>query len=187
MQENIELTQQTKKNYIKETDNGACKQNSGLVLKNMMNYQKNKEEFVKSVVKSKQGKEEMERYSNLLLTTITKQEKLEDYFVVPAIQPSVKQNEISNGLKKQNCTCSQINGIWLERHNVDDIGRKLGIRSVPILGHGTLDEAIEMCKKGFKSHWGDFIAEGIVARPEVEMLTRRGERIITKVKYKDFN
>jgi len=43
-----------------------------------------------------------------------------------------------------------------------------------------------MTKKGFKSQWGDFIAEGIVARPKTEMRTRRGERIITKVKYIDF-
>ena len=80
-----------------------------------------------------------------------------------------------------------INGIWLERKSVEDIAEKFGIKVVPIIGHGTLDEAIEKTKKGFKSQWGDFTAEGIVARPTVEVLTRRGERLITKVKYKDFN
>jgi len=80
-----------------------------------------------------------------------------------------------------------INGIWLERENVDDIANKLGIKSVPVIGQGTLNDAIEMTKKGFNSQWGDFIAEGIVARPERELFTRRGDRIITKVKYKDFN
>ena len=80
----------------------------------------------------------------------------------------------------------QVNGIYLERENVEDIGLKFGLKVVPIIGHGTLDEAIEITKKGFKSQWGDFIAEGIVARPKVELLTRRGERIITKVKYRDF-
>jgi len=79
-----------------------------------------------------------------------------------------------------------INGMWLERKNVNDIAQKLNIKSVPILGQGTLDDAIEMTKKGFKSQWGDFIAEGIVARPLVELFTRRGDRVITKVKYKDF-
>ena len=43
-----------------------------------------------------------------------------------------------------------------------------------------------MTRKGFSSQWGDFIAEGIVARPKVEMKTRRGDRIITKIKYRDF-
>lgn len=80
-----------------------------------------------------------------------------------------------------------INGIWLERNNVDDIANKLSIKSVPIIGQGTLEDAINMTKKGFKSQWGDFIAEGIVLRPKVELFTRKGERVITKVKYKDFH
>lgn len=80
-----------------------------------------------------------------------------------------------------------INGIWLETGNVEDIAIKLGIDMVPLLEMGTLNEAIEMVKKGFKSKWGDFTAEGIVARPITGLLTRKGERIITKVKYKDFN
>ena len=80
----------------------------------------------------------------------------------------------------------QIGGIYLERQNVEDIAKKLGIDVVPIIGHGTLDDAIQMVKKGFNSKWGNFIAEGIVARPRVEMKTRRGERVITKVKVVDF-
>ena len=79
-----------------------------------------------------------------------------------------------------------INGLYLERENVEDIAQKFGIKVVPIIGHGTLDEAIEMTRKGFKSQWGDFLAEGIVARPRIELLSRRRERIITKVKHKDF-
>ncbi len=79
-----------------------------------------------------------------------------------------------------------VGGIWLERENVEDIASKFDIKVAPIIGHGTLEEAIEMTKKGFKSQWGDFIAEGIVARPRVELLTRRKRRIITKVKYEDF-
>lgn len=79
-----------------------------------------------------------------------------------------------------------VNGTYLERENVEDIANKFGLKCVPIIGHGTLEEAIELTKKGFKSQWGDFIAEGIVARPKVELFTRMGERIITKVKHRDF-
>lgn len=43
-----------------------------------------------------------------------------------------------------------------------------------------------MARLGFKSTWGDFQAEGIVARPSVELKNRAGERIITKIKCKDF-
>jgi len=78
-------------------------------------------------------------------------------------------------------------GNWqLKREDVDEIAKKLGIKSVPMIGEGTLNDAIEMTKKGFNSQWGDFIAEGIVARPKVEFFTRKGDRVITKVKYKDF-
>ena len=80
-----------------------------------------------------------------------------------------------------------IGNTWLDRTNVNDIAKKLDIKSVPIIGQGTLDDAIEITRKGFESQWGDFIAEGIVMRPEVELFTKKGDRIITKVKYRDFN
>jgi len=37
-----------------------------------------------------------------------------------------------------------------------------------------------------ESVWGDFQAEGIVARPGVELFDRAGRRIITKLKCRDF-
>ena len=76
---------------------------------------------------------------------------------------------------------------WLERPNIEDVAAKLGLDVVPIIGTGTLHAMIEQVRKGFKSRWGDFAAEGIVARPAVELKTRNGARIITKVKHKDFN
>jgi len=75
---------------------------------------------------------------------------------------------------------------WLERKNIEDIAQKLGVKVVPIVGEGTLTDAIEMTKKGFKSEWGDFLAEGIVAKPRTELNSREGERIITKIKHRDF-
>lgn len=79
-----------------------------------------------------------------------------------------------------------IEGIWLERTNVEDIAAQLGIRVVPIVGAGPLMVAIGMVRAGFASAWGDFPAEGLVMRPQVELSNRRGERIITKIKAKDF-
>jgi ribosomal protein S6E (S10) len=76
---------------------------------------------------------------------------------------------------------------WLKREAVEELGTKLGIDVVPIIGKGTLNDMIELCKAGFKSRWGDFICEGIVARPEVELRTRSGDRVITKLKYVDFH
>lgn len=95
---------------------------------------------------------------------------------------------------------------WLSRDNVNDVASKLGIESVPVLGTGTLQDAIDIVSTGItfnkgggivrwgsgsvphglRSQWGDFEAEGIVARPVVPLFDRKGDRIITKVKGIDF-
>jgi len=75
---------------------------------------------------------------------------------------------------------------WLFRPNLESIAKDFSLDVVPIIGFGTLDDMVEMAAMGFSSKWGDFKAEGIVARPEVELKTRSGHRIICKIKYKDF-
>lgn len=91
---------------------------------------------------------------------------------------------------------------WLLRKDVDDIAAKLGIDSVPTIGQGTLHDAIDIVASGItfeqsgavkrwgsgtlQSRWGNFEAEGIVARPVVPMFDRKGQRIITKIKAVDF-
>jgi len=75
---------------------------------------------------------------------------------------------------------------WLQRKDVEDIAREFGLDVVPIIGTGTLGQMVQMARVGFASQWGDFMAEGIVARPVTELKTRSGKRIITKIKHKDF-
>lgn len=79
-----------------------------------------------------------------------------------------------------------IGSLWLKREAIEDVAGKLGLDVVPLIGMGTLHEAIALVKNGLISQWGDFEAEGIVARPSTELLTRRRERIITKIKAVDF-
>lgn len=76
---------------------------------------------------------------------------------------------------------------WLQRSDVEDVSKKLGLDIVPILGTGTLSDCIETVRGGFNSTWGEFQAEGIVARPSVELFSRGGARIITKIKCRDFS
>lgn len=76
--------------------------------------------------------------------------------------------------------------IWLERPNVEDVASKAGLRVVPLVGRGTLLDAIEKVRGGFESMFGAFPAEGLVMRPAIELTNRRGQRIISKVKHKDF-
>jgi ATP-dependent RNA circularization protein (DNA/RNA ligase family) len=75
---------------------------------------------------------------------------------------------------------------WLQREDVEDVAQKLNLDIVPIIGKGTLPEMIQKTKTGFQSIWGNFPAEGIVARPSTELNTRNNKRIITKIKHKDF-
>lgn len=76
---------------------------------------------------------------------------------------------------------------WLQRKDVEDVASQFGLDVVPILGSGTLSDMVSLVKGGFTSTWGFFKAEGIVARPKVELFARNGERIITKLKHKDFH
>lgn len=75
---------------------------------------------------------------------------------------------------------------WLEPHNVRDVADKLGIERVPYAGHGTLEEAVSWIKEGLHSAFGDFPAEGLVLTPTTQLFSRKGARIITKLKGKDF-
>lgn len=76
---------------------------------------------------------------------------------------------------------------WLRRDAVEGIADQLGLDVVPIVGSGTLLEMVEAARSGVTSTWGNFQSEGYVARPEVELQGRNGQRIITKIKCKDFS
>ena len=81
------------------------------------------------------------------------------------------------------------NGSWF---NADDIQEfietyfegKLPV--TPAIIAGTLNEIIDFASKPFNSEYGDFLAEGVVARPAVELRNQFGERVIVKIKSKDF-
>jgi hypothetical protein len=75
---------------------------------------------------------------------------------------------------------------WLQRKDVEDVAVKLGLAIVPVVGSGTLHDAVEFVRHGMVSHWRVPCAEGIVARPKTELITRGGDRIITKIKCRDF-
>lgn len=77
-------------------------------------------------------------------------------------------------------------GIWLRRESVQDIANKLEIEIVPIVGRGPLAQAIKLVKTGYASAFGDFQPEGLVMRPLIELFDRLGQRVITKIKAKDF-
>lgn len=80
-------------------------------------------------------------------------------------------------------------GFWLRRSDVEAVASTLGLDVVPVVGRGTLYEAISLvgAPHGVTSRWGDFRSEGVVARPSCDLFNRMGERIICKVKSRDFD
>lgn len=82
-----------------------------------------------------------------------------------------------------------IDGWWLELENVQDICQKLNLEMAVPYGEMTIDEAEAMVMKGFTSTIAEdptLIAEGLVLRPKVQLFNKRGERIMVKIKYRDY-
>lgn len=75
---------------------------------------------------------------------------------------------------------------WLRLHDVHDLAEKLGVRHAPYCGEGTILEAIGNVREGFRSAIGTAQAEGLILRPKVPLFDRSGQRIITKIKTRDF-
>lgn len=78
-----------------------------------------------------------------------------------------------------------INGNWLNRGEVEGIAQMMGLEMVPIVKIAPLEELVKVVEGGLKSSWGDFIAEGVVARPMFELKNKFGERLIVKIKARD--
>ncbi|MDR1897863.1 MAG: RNA ligase family protein [Prevotellaceae bacterium] len=78
---------------------------------------------------------------------------------------------------------------WLKRQDCEDLAQSLNIPIVPVIGYGSLEEAVNFVKQGFKSTIAEnknYDAEGLVLKPVVDLLARNGQRIITKIKTVDF-
>ncbi len=76
--------------------------------------------------------------------------------------------------------------LWFKRDAVEDIAQTFGIDCVPIVLTGTIEDAVEFIKLRPKSMMGTADMEGVVGRPMIELLDRRGKRVIVKVKVEDF-
>lgn len=77
---------------------------------------------------------------------------------------------------------------WQPRESVEDIANYFGIKVVPILLTGILNEGVEFIKTqplsiiAEKEH----VMEGIVGRTKIELKDRCSNRAIVKIKVKDF-
>ena len=79
-----------------------------------------------------------------------------------------------------------IDGFWLVQNAVDGIAKTFEIDTAPFLFRGTLLQGVDFIKSHPMSTMRDAEMEGIVGRPMVQMFSRTGERIMVKIKCRDF-
>ena len=81
-----------------------------------------------------------------------------------------------------------IGDMWLKRDGVEDIAKHFDIKAVPVVLSGTIDNAVQLVKSGFDSRIAKEKkeAEGLIGTPDCGLLYRNGDRIIIKLKTKDF-
>lgn len=79
-------------------------------------------------------------------------------------------------------------GKWtLTKEAVADIAKLIDTPTVKLIMTGTLNEIIESVTKGLRCSFDESrFAEGLVCTPVLELFDRAGNRIITKIKHKDF-
>lgn len=75
---------------------------------------------------------------------------------------------------------------WQSREWVEATARMFSIDVVPIVLEGTIGDGIDYVMQHNNSTIGNAVMEGVVGRPKVEIKDRLGNRIIVKIKWKDF-
>lgn len=93
---------------------------------------------------------------------------------------------------------------WLRHDDVQEVAAALGMETVPVLGHWTLDQAVQYVEHSARKHavaasgrpmtmeaylqstWPKVKIEGLVGTPTVDLFDRRGDRVVVKLKLKDF-
>lgn len=79
-----------------------------------------------------------------------------------------------------------IDDVFLDREAVNSIANSLNIETAPIVFCGNLQKGIDYVKTKPSSLRGTAKMEGLVARPKQELKDRLGNRIIVKIKVRDF-
>lgn len=76
---------------------------------------------------------------------------------------------------------------YQSRESVESCAKMFGVKTVPIVGRGNLEEAVKFVKRHPMSMVGPGTheMEGIVCRPAVELRDRCHNRVIVKIKWED--
>lgn len=82
---------------------------------------------------------------------------------------------------------AEVKDVMVTRYELEHIARLFGIKTVPIIMHGTIKDAEEFVKQRPDSHIGTAKMEGLVGRPTEEIKDRCGKRVIVKIKVRDYD
>lgn len=82
----------------------------------------------------------------------------------------------------------EVGDTFLERENIEEIAKSFNLKVVPIVLTGTIQEAVDYVKGNPKSLIAEEEkeSEGLVGTPLVRLTDFRGNRLIVKVKTRDF-
>lgn len=79
------------------------------------------------------------------------------------------------------------NDLWLKRDALSNIAYALNIELVPVVFVGTVEEAVEIVKnKRIRSTFEGAEIEGLVGKPIYELRDRERNRLVVKVKGRDY-
>lgn len=79
------------------------------------------------------------------------------------------------------------NGSYLPYDKTQEIAEYFGLRTVPVVGEGTLGQGIEYVRRAPRSLLSeDAPMEGVVAKPVVDLYGSGGARVLCKIKTRDF-
>ncbi len=78
-----------------------------------------------------------------------------------------------------------IDSFWLKKDIVTTIGKRFNL-DTPKYWIGSIQDAIDKVKTNPISSFGAFTIEGYVGQPIIRLANAMGNRIITKIKVKDF-
>ena len=79
-----------------------------------------------------------------------------------------------------------VNGFYQPREKVELAATQFGLELVPVVLEGPLEAGVLYVKGKPMSTIGKAPMEGLVARPKTELLDRCGNRVIVKIKARDF-
>lgn len=76
--------------------------------------------------------------------------------------------------------------VWANQEARKTFAEVFNVEFAPTVASGTLEDLVNCVKTVPKSYCGGLMAEGVVARPAIEIFDNRGRRVMTKIKVCDF-